>query len=93
MSDCTTTTTTTRERLYNILKRTIIIILSTILSTLYINGSLGLILETDAFADEGVQEQVEQSLKNIGEILKRTATMATVSIGIGICVEKKFQHS
>lgn len=38
--------------------------------TLYISGAIGLIPETGAFAGEGVAEQTEQCLKNIGEILK-----------------------
>lgn len=50
--------------------------------TIYISGSLGLIPKTGAFAGEGVAEQAEQSLKNIGEILKA----ANGDYSHGMCV-------
>uniref|UniRef100_A0A915C611 Uncharacterized protein n=1 Tax=Parascaris univalens TaxID=6257 RepID=A0A915C611_PARUN len=38
--------------------------------TLYISGSLGLVPETGKFLGDGIKEQTEQSLKNIGAILE-----------------------
>ncbi|KAI7729945.1 hypothetical protein M8C21_031304 [Ambrosia artemisiifolia] len=39
-------------------------------NTVYLSGVLGLIPETGKFVSDGVEEQTEQVLKNMGEILK-----------------------
>lgn len=52
--------------------------------TLYISGSLGLVPETGKFSGDGIKEQTEQSLKNIGAILE--AAGSSYDNGAFICL-------